>query len=67
MTTAPALRQRIQELREDVSAEGDALLARWKPWILRRDFSYSARNLAHYLALRKRDLRSLQEALMSKL
>jgi len=64
MTTAPALRQRIQELREDVSAEGDALLARWKPWILRRDFSYSARNLAHYLALRKRDLRSLQEALM---
>ena len=64
MSTAAALRLKIQELREEVSAEGAALLARWEPWIERRDFAFSARNLAHYLALRRRDLRDLQEALM---
>jgi pyruvate kinase len=64
MSTAPALRLKIQELRKDVCAEGEALAARWEPWILRRDFAFSARNLAHYLALRRRDLRRLQEALM---
>ncbi|HQQ76375.1 MAG TPA: pyruvate kinase [Thermoanaerobaculia bacterium] len=64
MPNPRALRRKIQELREDVSAEGDALAARWKPWVRRREFAFSALNLAHYLALRRRDLRRLQEALM---
>lgn len=64
MTTAHSIRLRIQQLREDVSAEGDVLLSRWEPWITKRDFRFSARNLAHYLALRRRDLRRMQEALM---
>jgi hypothetical protein len=42
MSTAPALRLKIQELRDDVSAEGEALVARWEPWIVRRDFAFSA-------------------------
>lgn len=64
MSSPFALRRKILGLREDVSREGEALATRWLPWIERRDFAFSALNLAHYLALRKRDLRRLQAALM---
>ena len=52
------------ELRADVVAEGDALFDQWRPALTRRAFRPSALNLARYLALRRRDLRPLQEALM---
>jgi len=55
----------LQGLRQAVLAEGQATLARWQPLIRRRSFRASALNLAHYLALRKRDIRPLQQALMA--
>jgi pyruvate kinase len=54
----------LRELREDVAAEGCDLLESWRPSLRRRAFLPSAVNLAHYVALRRRDVRSLQEALM---
>jgi hypothetical protein len=62
---APDLRLReLVELREQVCAEGDELMARWRPALKRRAFLPSAVNLARYIAPRRRDLRGLQEALM---
>ncbi len=54
----------LQQLRQAVLSEGETTLARWQPLIRRRSFRASALNLAHYLALRKRDIRPLQQALM---
>ena len=52
------------ELRHDVVREGQELLEGWRPALRRRDFLPSAVNLAHYIALRRRDVRTLQEELM---
>jgi pyruvate kinase len=54
----------LRELRDDVDRQGEDLARRWRNGILRESFWPSAQNLAAYLALRKRDLRSLQTALM---
>lgn len=54
----------LVELREDVERQATDTLGRWRPWIIRDEFLPSARNLAAYLALRRRDLRPLQAALM---
>jgi pyruvate kinase len=54
----------LEQLHDDISREGQALFARWRPAIQRRAFLISGRNLACYLALRRRDLRPLQTALM---
>ncbi|MBN8621057.1 MAG: hypothetical protein J0L63_19245, partial [Anaerolineae bacterium] len=54
----------VRELREEVYTEGITLYNRWRPRIQRREFRISGLNLAYYLALRKRDLRPLQAALM---
>ncbi len=54
----------LVELREQVIVEADVLLAQWRPALQRRAFLPSAVNLARYIALRRRDLRELQEALM---
>lgn len=51
-------------LRGDVMAEGDKLLSLRRDLIQRQEYLESARNLACYLVLRRRDLRSLQTALM---
>jgi pyruvate kinase len=48
------LRDEVAALREAVVGEGEATLAKWGVT------SDGARNLAHYLALRGRDLRALQ-------
>ncbi len=58
------LLRELVELREQVVAEGDELIAQWRPVLRRRAFLPSAVNLARYIALRRRDLRGLQEALM---
>jgi pyruvate kinase len=54
----------LQELRQQVASEADAAFAQWRPLIQRRSFLPSALNLAAYLALRRRDLRPLQTALV---
>jgi pyruvate kinase len=51
-------------LRGDVMTEGDKLLSLGRDLIQRPEYLESARNLACYLALRRRDLRTLQTALM---
>src|SRR5262245_43789797 len=53
----------MMALRNDVLAEGETLLNAWRPRIQRDAFQTGARNLALYLALRRRDLRSLQREL----
>lgn len=54
----------LQRLRDDVYHEGQATFSNWRHLIDRRDFLISALNLAYYLALRRRDLRPLQSALI---
>jgi pyruvate kinase len=51
-------------LRTDVTEAGEALTNRWHPLIADTSFKQSARNLAHYLAFRRHDLRPLQRALV---
>jgi len=64
-TVSPtALLQSLLELRHEVVKEGEARFQRWQPHIHRHPFLPSARNLAYYLALRWRDLRAIQMALM---
>jgi hypothetical protein len=58
------LLDKLLEVRAGVVDEGAATIQRWRPLIEREDFMPSALNLAHYLALRRRDLRHLQSGLM---
>lgn len=51
------------ELRKAVAEEGQKTLDRWRPMLKRAAFRPAALNMSHYLALRKRDIRPLQEAL----
>ncbi|MGX1307023.1 pyruvate kinase [Amorphus suaedae] len=55
----------IDALIADVAADAAAARAAWAEWDIRPDFAPSADNLAAYLALRHRDLRRLQRALMA--
>ena len=61
---ARRLQREIVELRGEVLLEGGEIFDRWRPGIHREEFLPSARNLAHYLALRRHDLRDLQVRLM---
>jgi pyruvate kinase len=54
----------LRDLRRAVYTEGRRLYASWRSHIRRRAFLGSALNLACYLALRRRDLRPFQEALI---
>jgi pyruvate kinase len=67
--TAPStydLLQTLVMLRRDVMAEGGILFGNGLHFIQREAYLESARNLACYLALRRRDLRPLQTALMCR-
>jgi pyruvate kinase len=64
MTDATALFNELVELRRRVSDQGRELLLDWDDRLDGSAYRASATNLAHYLALRQRDLRALQEALM---
>jgi pyruvate kinase len=57
---AAELLAEMTTLQEAVRCEGAQTFARWRPHIERRNFCASALNLAHYLALRRRDVRPLQ-------
>lgn len=59
-----ALVDALLELRAEVDRTGRHTYERWRPWLARPSFRPAALNMAHYLALRARDLRPLQEALM---
>ncbi|MBV8637011.1 MAG: hypothetical protein JO322_02940 [Candidatus Eremiobacteraeota bacterium] len=61
---AAPLREELANLREAVVCESASIYDSWNPPIERRAFRLVARNLAAYIALRRRDLRSLQVALM---
>ncbi|NJO78839.1 MAG: hypothetical protein HC827_10140 [Cyanobacteria bacterium RM1_2_2] len=54
----------LKQLRQAIYEEGQATLQQWQPRIQQPEFLSSACNLAYYLALRHRDLRPLQTALM---
>ena len=58
------LLERLEQLRDVVALEAGEQLDGWLPRIERRSFGLSARNLAAYLALRRRDLRALQLEMM---
>jgi pyruvate kinase len=64
MAEPEALYAQLFRLREEVTAEADEQFERWRSSISRGSFLPSAANLAAYLALRRRDLRPLQLALM---
>lgn len=50
-------------LRQAVAHEGRDMFERWRPLLKHQASRSAALNMAHYLALRARDLRELQEAL----
>jgi pyruvate kinase len=64
MTKAAVLYREIDALLAAVLREGNAQVAAWAHCLGPADFRESALNLAHYLALRRRDLRDLQRPLM---
>jgi len=64
MTKITALYREIDSLITNVHREGEAQAAAWADCIVRPGFAESASNLADYLALRHRDLRTLQRSLM---
>ncbi|MBB5754386.1 pyruvate kinase [Prosthecomicrobium pneumaticum] len=59
-----ALLHEVETLNAAIRSEAAAAIARWEPTIERPGFRESAENLAHYLALRRRDIRPLQRRLM---
>lgn len=54
----------MQQLRQMVVQEGQDIFNPWRSCIQRQVFLNSGLNLAHYIALRRHDLRPLQAALM---
>ena len=54
----------VNQLRGAVAEDSAARIAGWTAAIERQEFVPSAENLAHYLALRRRDVRPLQLELM---
>ena len=63
--TVEPLYAQIDTLLDEVRREGDERLDNWLPRLARADFAESARNLAHYLTVRHRDLRPLQKSLLA--
>lgn len=59
-----ALLDELLTLRQTIAAEGWALWRQWNTHGARGRFRVGALNFANYLALRRRDLRELQDALM---
>lgn len=64
-SNALTLHHEIDALISAVRSEGEATAAAWSTGIMRTGFEPSALNLAHYMALRRRDLRALQRSLIA--
>jgi pyruvate kinase len=63
----PTVREILKQLlalRIEVADKGELLANRWRSLVADTSFKPSALNLAHYLALRSHDVRSLQRALV---
>jgi len=58
------LLETLQKLRQIVVREGQDIFDPWRSRLQRQAFLSSGLNLAHYMALRRRDLRPLQAALV---
>lgn len=54
----------LQKLRQVVIREGEDIFKQWRSRIQRQAFLSSGLNFAHYMALRRHDLRPLQAALI---
>lgn len=54
------MHEELLEIRQTVSEEGQLLYESWDPSTMRENFKASAQNLAHYIILRRFDLRELQ-------
>jgi pyruvate kinase len=63
MPSFPELQRALSDLRAKVGAGQQALLAAWQAPLANSDYGQDAANLAAYIALRREDLRSLQEHL----
>lgn len=63
MTQLADIAADLAALETEIAAVGAATVAAWSPRLRRPDFSDSARNLAHYLALRAADRTALQRRL----
>lgn len=63
-TDAAELWAEMRKVRDHVASEGANILHRWEPMLKRGAFQQGATNLAHYLALRELDLRTLQKPLV---
>ncbi len=63
MPSLPELQSELTELRGKVAAGQQALLTAWQPCLATSDYAQDAANLAAYIALRREDLRRLQEKL----
>ncbi len=59
-----SLLQQVEELRAGVIEDAHEIAREWDGYVERPDFAPSAANFSHYLALRRRDIRSLQRDLM---
>ncbi|WP_071675388.1 hypothetical protein [Nioella nitratireducens] len=62
--TLCALRQSVDRLRAQIETAADQTPAGWRDWIATEAYLPSAENFAHYLALRRHDIRPLQRELM---
>src|SRR5699024_10069706 len=63
-TEGRELLEEVMEIRKSVIEEGDRLYDRWNRTPIRAAYENSARNLAYYMAFRKKDMRDLQERLI---
>lgn len=63
LTTPELTLDALLPLRNVVISEGRAQFESWRKYITRRSFLISGLNFAHYLALRRRDLRPMQAVL----
>ena len=64
LSNPSVLLETLQKLRQIVVQEGQDIFKPWRSRIQREVFLGSGLNLAHYMALRRHDLRPLQAALM---
>lgn len=66
MDDTSQLLSEVDTLRSAVVEEAEIIAKDWEGWVTRPEFAPSAANFAHYLALRRRDIRPLQRALMAR-
>lgn len=62
-SAAAAILPRVESLRRDVATDGARLFEHWRGLVRRPELCASAHNLACYIALRRRELRTLQAEL----